>query len=152
MGVLGVGAFGCIANRKSGDNYGQCPGDLYFSCTIMSPAMLDMNIGEISTRRRRYIEAESPITRRAVGIVAADLLRERLQADESSVIGVGFGRTIAEVPSCLVGMSYPKAKCVSAMGSLTRSSAATPSKWSAILPKELAKRDTFCPCRLSQIA
>ncbi|HEY5814195.1 MAG TPA: hypothetical protein VIT23_16255, partial [Terrimicrobiaceae bacterium] len=44
---------------------------------------------------RATLEAESPIKRRAVGIVAADLLRERLQADESSVIGVGFGRTIA---------------------------------------------------------
>ncbi len=79
-----------------------------------------------SVPSRARLDAESPIPRRAVGIVAADLLRERLQADESSVIGVGFGRTIAEVPSCLVGMSYPKAKFVSAMGSLTRSSAANP--------------------------
>ena len=72
------------------------------------------------------LENEGPIARRAVGIVAADLLRERLQADESSVIGVGFGRTIAEVPNYLCRMSKPKAKFVSAMGSLTRSSAANP--------------------------
>jgi DNA-binding transcriptional regulator LsrR (DeoR family) len=75
---------------------------------------------------REKLEAEGPVARRAVGIVAADLLRERLQADESSVIGVGFGRTLAEVPHHLVGMSKPKAKFVSAMGSLTRSSAANP--------------------------
>jgi DNA-binding transcriptional regulator LsrR (DeoR family) len=75
---------------------------------------------------RDKLEAEGPIARRAVGIVAADLLRERLQADESSVIGVGFGRTIAEIPNYLVGMSKPRTKFVSAMGSLTRSSAANP--------------------------
>ena len=40
---------------------------------------------------RSRLEAESPIARRAVAIVAAELLRERLQADESSVIGVGWG-------------------------------------------------------------
>ena len=32
---------------------------------------------------REKLEAEGPIARRAVGIVAADLLRERLQGDES---------------------------------------------------------------------
>ena len=73
---------------------------------------------------RARLEAESPIARRAVGIVAADLLRERLQADENSVIGVGWGRTIAEVPNHLVGVTKPRAKFVSAMGSLTRTSAA----------------------------
>jgi DNA-binding transcriptional regulator LsrR (DeoR family) len=73
---------------------------------------------------RARLAAESPIARRAVGIVAADLLRERLQADENSVIGVGWGRTIAEVPNHLTGVTKPKAKFVSAMGSLTRTSAA----------------------------
>ncbi|MGA7883604.1 MAG: sugar-binding domain-containing protein [Terrimicrobiaceae bacterium] len=73
---------------------------------------------------RAKLEAESPIARRAVGIVAADLLRERLQADENCVIGVGWGRTIAEVPTHLVGLTKPRAKFVSAMGSLTRTSAA----------------------------
>ena len=42
------------------------------------------------------------------------------------MIGVGFGRTIAEIPNYLVGMSKPRTKFVSAMGSLTRSSAANP--------------------------
>ncbi|MGA7901026.1 MAG: sugar-binding domain-containing protein [Terrimicrobiaceae bacterium] len=73
---------------------------------------------------RAKLEAESPIARRAVGIVAADLLRERLQAEENCVIGVGWGRTIAEVPIHLVGLTKPRAKFVSAMGSLTRTSAA----------------------------
>ena len=73
---------------------------------------------------RLKLASESPIARRAVGIIAAELLRERLQADESSVIGVGWGRSIAEIPNHLVGVSKPKAKFVSAMGSLTRTSAA----------------------------
>ena len=75
---------------------------------------------------REKLEAEAPIARRAVGIVAADLLRDRLQADDNSVVAVGFGRTIAEVPNYLVGTTKPKLKFVSAMGSLTRSSAANP--------------------------
>ena len=73
---------------------------------------------------RSRLATESPIARRAVGIVAAELLRERLHADESSVIGVGWGRSIAEIPNHLVGVTKPKAKFVSAMGSLTRTSAA----------------------------
>lgn len=73
---------------------------------------------------RAKLEMESPIARRAVGIVAAELLRERLQADENCVIGVGWGRTMAEVPNHLVGVAKPGAKFVSAMGSLTRTSAA----------------------------
>ena len=72
------------------------------------------------------LESESPIAHQAVGIVAADLLPERLPADESSVVGVGFGRTIANVPSYLGEMFNPQVKFVSAMGSLTRSSAANP--------------------------
>jgi DNA-binding transcriptional regulator LsrR (DeoR family) len=73
---------------------------------------------------RSKLEAESPIARRAVAIVAAELLRERLQVDESSVIGVGWGRTMAEIPNHLMGITKPSAKFVSVMGSLTRTSAA----------------------------
>ena len=73
---------------------------------------------------RAKLEMESPIARRAVGMVAAELLRERLQADENCVIGVGWGRTMAEVPNHLVGVTKPGAKFVSATGSLTRTSAA----------------------------
>ena len=95
-------------------------------CRTTPPLMSYSASRRKSMPSREKLEAESPIARRAVGIVAADLLRERLQTDENSVIGVGFGRTIAEVPNYLVGMSKPRAKFVSAMGSLTRSSAANP--------------------------
>jgi len=93
-------------------------------CRTTPPLMSYSASQKKSMPSRAKLATESPIARRAVGIVAADLLRERLQADESSVIGVGLGRTIAEVPKYLVGMSKPRAKFVSAMGSLTRSSAA----------------------------
>jgi DNA-binding transcriptional regulator LsrR (DeoR family) len=95
-------------------------------CRVAPPLMSYSPGRKRSMPSRMKLEAESPVARRAVGIVAADLLRERLQADDSSVIGVGFGRTIAEVPNHVIGLSTPKAKFVSAMGSLTRSSAANP--------------------------
>ncbi|MFH7813482.1 sugar-binding domain-containing protein, partial [Acetobacter lovaniensis] len=64
------------------------------------------------------------MARRAVAIVAAELLRERLQADDNGVIGVGWGRTMAAVPDHLTGLTKPGVKFVSVMGSLTRTSAA----------------------------
>lgn len=91
-----------------------------------TPPLLSSSAHRRSMPSRARLESESPIARRAVGIVAADLLQERLQADESSVVGVGFGRTIANVPTYLGEMFKPQVKFVSAMGSLTRSSAANP--------------------------
>ena len=93
-------------------------------CRTTPPLMSYISGRRKSLPSRPRLAAESPIARRAVGIVAAELLRERLQADEASVIGVGWGRSIAEVPNHLVGLTKPKAKFVSAMGSLTRTSAA----------------------------
>ncbi len=92
-----------------------------------TPPLVSYSTGrKRSMPSRARLEEESPLARRAVGIVAANLLSERLQADDNSVIGVGFGRTIAEIPNHLSAMSKPKTKFVSAMGSLTRSSAANP--------------------------
>ena len=93
-------------------------------CRSTPPLMSYSPTRRRSLPSRAKLEAESPIARRAVGIVAAELLRERLQADESCVVGVGWGRTMAEVPNHLVGITRPGAKFVSAMGSLTRTSAA----------------------------
>ena len=95
-------------------------------CRATPPLLSHSEGRKRSLPSRVKLEEESRIARRAVGIVTADLLRERLQIDDSSVIAVGFGRTIGEVPNYLVGISAPKAKFVSAMGSLTRSSAANP--------------------------
>ncbi len=89
-----------------------------------TPPLMSYTTSRKALPSRARLAAESPIARRAVGIVAADLLRERLQADESCVVGVGWGRTTAEVANHLFGITKPKAKFVSAMGSLTRTSAA----------------------------
>ena len=67
---------------------------------------------------------EGPVARRAVAMVAVDLLRERMQVDEECVIGVGWGRTTAEIARILPAMRRPQAKFVSVMGSLTRNLAA----------------------------
>src|ERR1700751_5145503 len=67
---------------------------------------------------------EGPVARRAVAMVAVDLLRERMQVDEECVIGVGWGRTTAEIARSLPAMRRPQAKFVSVMGSLTRNLAA----------------------------
>jgi DNA-binding transcriptional regulator LsrR (DeoR family) len=93
-------------------------------CRTTPPLMSYSTNRRKSMPSRSKLATESPVARRAVGIVAAELLRERLQADESSVIGVGWGRSIAEIPNHLIGVTKPKAKFVSAMGSLTRTSAA----------------------------
>jgi DNA-binding transcriptional regulator LsrR (DeoR family) len=93
-------------------------------CRTTPPLMSYSTNRRKSMPSRSRLATESPIARRAVGIVAAELLRERLQTDESSVIGVGWGRSIAEIPNHLLGVTKPKAKFVSAMGSLTRTSAA----------------------------
>ena len=99
--------------------------DLSF-CRVTPPLLSYAEGRKKNLPSRAKLEEEGTVARRAVGIVAADLLRERLQADDSSVIAVGFGRTIGDVPNYLVGISTPNAKFVSAMGSLTRSSAANP--------------------------
>ncbi|MBV8813205.1 MAG: sugar-binding transcriptional regulator [Verrucomicrobia bacterium] len=67
---------------------------------------------------------EGPPARRAVAMIAVELLRERMQVDEECIIGVGWGRTTAEVASLMPAMRRPQVKFVSVMGSLTRNLAA----------------------------
>lgn len=59
------------------------------------------------------------MARRAVGMTAARLLRERLQAHERPVVGLGWGRTMAAMVDQFSGVRKPEAIFVSAMGSLT---------------------------------
>src|SRR6476660_9073143 len=60
-------------------------------CRTTPPLMSYISGRRKSLPSRPRLAAESPIARRAAGIVAAEMLRERLQADEASVIGVGWG-------------------------------------------------------------
>ena len=72
----------------------------------------------------RHQAAENELARRAVGMTAARLLRERLLARERPVVGIGWGRTTAAMVDQLSGVRRPGATFVSAMGSLTLNSAA----------------------------
>lgn len=63
---------------------------------------------------------------RMVGMAGAGWLRDRLAATPDTVVGVGWGRTLAHLARQLAGVSAPKARFVSLMGSFTANSAVTP--------------------------
>ncbi len=67
---------------------------------------------------------EDEMARRAVGMVAARYLRERLQLSDHPVVGLAWGRTTAMMVDQLAGVRKPDACFVSTMGSLTMNSAA----------------------------
>jgi len=64
--------------------------------------------------------------RRAVGSLAAHLLRDQLRHKPDSVIGTGWGRTLDQITRNMAGVSAPRARFVSLMGSLTANSAFNP--------------------------
>ncbi|MEM0937431.1 MAG: sugar-binding transcriptional regulator [Pseudomonadota bacterium] len=63
---------------------------------------------------------------RAVGAAAAQLLRQELQQRSELVVGTGWGRTLAQMARQMSGLSAPKARFTSLMGSLTANSAVNP--------------------------
>ncbi len=95
-------------------------------CRVTPPLTLEAKKGKQRVPSRAQIAETSPIARRGVAIVAAELLRKWLQIDDRCVVGIGWGRTISQVPPHLAGLSKPKAKFVSVMGSLTQTSATNP--------------------------
>lgn len=68
--------------------------------------------------------AEFPL--RAVGSAAATFLRDALAAKPDAVIGTGWGRTLAQMARHMAGVSAPKVRFISLMGSLTANSAFNP--------------------------
>ncbi len=64
--------------------------------------------------------------RRAVGSLAAALLRDQLARQPDSVIGTGWGRTLDQITRNMAGVRAPSARFVSLMGSLTANSAFNP--------------------------
>ncbi len=72
------------------------------------------------------IEVAGTIARRAVGVAAANFLKARLAADDSAIVGVGWGRTVEQMTLHLAGVRAPRARFVSLMGSLTQNSASNP--------------------------
>ncbi len=74
----------------------------------------------------RLIAAQGMIARRAVGSVAASFLAGKLVAGTAITVGVSWGRTLEQTAAHLTGVTNPRARFVSVMGSLTRNSASNP--------------------------
>ncbi len=70
------------------------------------------------------ILAEFPL--RAVGSAAAAHLRDALAAKPDLVVGTGWGRTLAQMSKHMAGVSAPRARFISLMGSLTANSSFNP--------------------------
>ena len=64
--------------------------------------------------------------RRAVGLLAARLLRDILSKKPEAIIGTGWGRTLDHIARNMAGFTCPQARFVSLMGSLTANSAFNP--------------------------
>lgn len=71
-------------------------------------------------------EVQGLLARRAVGSVAANLLRGKLLDSKPMIVGVSWGRTLEQMALHLSGARNPKAQFVSLMGSLTRNAASNP--------------------------
>lgn len=87
--------------------------------------------------------AEFP--RRAVGSIAAGLLREQLAEKPDSIIGTGWGRTLDKITQNMAGVFAPKAKFVSLMGSLTANSAFNPFEVVQALARATSAEGYFLP-------
>ncbi len=85
------------------------------------------------------------IARRAVGAAAARLLRERLAARPDLIVGTGWGRTLDQVTRHLAGLSAPRARFVSLMGSLTANSAFNPFEVVQALARATGGQGWFLP-------
>lgn len=66
------------------------------------------------------------IALRAVGTAGARYLRDRLAERPGAIVGTGWGRTLAYLARQMSGVSTPKARFISLMGSLTANSAFNP--------------------------
>lgn len=68
----------------------------------------------------------APFAFRAVGAAAAAHLRRHLAETPDAVVGTGWGRTLEQMTLHMAGVSAPKARFVSLLGSLTANSAYNP--------------------------
>jgi DNA-binding transcriptional regulator LsrR (DeoR family) len=98
-------------------------------CIATPPALQSFGAqpSELGERHAKwFLDSVGRSARRAVGIAAARYLRGRLEKTSGACVGVGWGRTLAEVADQMASLSEPGLKFVSLMGSLTRSAAANP--------------------------
>jgi DNA-binding transcriptional regulator LsrR (DeoR family) len=66
------------------------------------------------------------IALRAVGTAGARYLRDRLAEKPDAIVGTGWGRTLAHLARQMSGVSTPRARFISLMGSLTANSSFNP--------------------------
>lgn len=92
-----------------------------------------------------WSEALEGVAFNMVGAAAAHFLRDQLQAKPDSIIGTGWGRTLDRVSRNMSGVSAPKAKFVSLMGSLASNSSFNPFEVVHALAKVTGAEGYFLP-------
>lgn len=92
-------------------------------CIATPPVGLETGPASLSGALRRV---QGAVARRAVGMAAAAWLSARIEAGATHTIGVGWGRTLAEMARHLDPLPARRARFVSLMGSLGRNASASP--------------------------
>lgn len=87
--------------------------------------------------------AEYP--RRAVGSLAATLVKELITRKGNAVIGTGWGRTLDHITRYMAGVNAPGVRFVSLMGSLTANSAFNPFEVVQALARATGAEGYFLP-------
>lgn len=87
--------------------------------------------------------AELPL--KAVGTAGANYLRDHLANHPSTIVGTGWGRTLAHLSRQMSGVNGPEAKFVSLMGSLTANSAFNPFEVVQALAQAVGGEGYFLP-------
>ncbi|WP_292898130.1 MULTISPECIES: sugar-binding transcriptional regulator [unclassified Nitratireductor] len=87
----------------------------------------------------------SEYPRRAVGSLAATLVKELIARKGDAVIGTGWGRTLDQITRNMAGVSAPRARFVSLMGSLTANSAFNPFEVVQALARATGAEGYFLP-------
>lgn len=98
---------------------------------VCTPALLGAGTGEatLETDGREVSAARALLQRfafRGVGMAAAAHLKRHLDSKRDAVVGTGWGRTLQQMTLNLAGVSAPRARFISLMGSLTANSSYNP--------------------------
>ncbi len=98
---------------------------------VCTPALLGAEAGEATPGPdgREATAARAVLQRfafRGVGMAAASHLKRHLQDKRDAVVGTGWGRTLQQMTLNLAGVSAPRARFISLMGSLTANSSYNP--------------------------
>ncbi|MDO5641339.1 MAG: sugar-binding transcriptional regulator [Paracoccus sp. (in: a-proteobacteria)] len=99
----------------------------------------------LDTEPQQHASLLNAFAFRAVGTAAASHLRRHLSEFPQAVIGTGWGRTLEQMTLQMAGVSAPKAKFISLMGSLTANSAYNPFEVVHSLAKTSGGEGFFLP-------